>query len=90
MFLSHILTNQSRGYLSSFNSFTHFYRGKDNLLAFTDILQLKMAILLAIKNVSIDFDELIRLQFMANKNWSLNNLTVLMQEIGLIYLAKMP
>lgn len=56
MFLSHILTNQSRGFISSFKAFTYFYVGKDNLMGFLDILQLKMALLLAKETLNINFE----------------------------------
>jgi hypothetical protein len=90
MFLSHIVTNETKEYLSNFHAFTYFYQGKDNLLAFIDILQLKMTILLAKKTILIDFDQLMRLNLNASKKWNLNKLTTLMQEIGLSYISKIP
>jgi len=56
MFFSHILTNENKGYHSSFYEYIYFYQMNDKFMSSIDILQLKMVILLSDQSHSILFN----------------------------------
>lgn len=55
LFYTHIVTNEDRGYHSSFYTYLYFYRVKDRFLSSLDTLQLKIIALLNPQGLLMNF-----------------------------------
>jgi hypothetical protein len=89
-FFSHILINDKKGYNSSFYEYLNVYHIYDHLLSNIDILLLKIIFMSSSNSnrLSIFYEEATRLKELEQTSWNLNNFSIFMQEIGLLYTGK--
>jgi hypothetical protein len=64
-FFSHILTNENKGYNSSFYDYLYYYQLNDRFIASIDVVHLKMMALICDRPFVVVFDDVFRIKELA-------------------------